>query len=103
MITTSAASLRASRFGIVSGELPIEPPYFVTILVPLVRSNSGASSVNAAVNAPDIRTLISGVCARGAASVQNAVTTIARRVRRDIVGNLPDPALNEDQLELCFL
>jgi len=75
MITTSAGSPRRRRFGIVSGELPIDPPYVVTILLPVERSNTGESSVKAAVNAPDISTRISGTSAQAAPDRRPAATT----------------------------
>jgi hypothetical protein len=75
MITTSAGSPRRRRFGIESGELPIDPPYVVTILLPVERSNTGESSVKAAVNAPDISTRISGTSAQAAPKRTPAATS----------------------------
>ena len=75
MITTSAGSPRRSRLGIVSGELPIDPPYIVTILLPVERSNTGESSAKAAVNAPDISTRISGTSAQTAPNRTPAATS----------------------------
>ena len=72
IITTSAFSPRASRFGIACGVLPIEGPGMTTILSPVWRSYSGASFSRAALKPPEIMTFTS--CAQ-ALTLRNISTS----------------------------
>src|SRR5437867_1566034 len=83
-ITTSIGSPRCSRFGMAPGELPIDGPNAVTTLCPLARSNCGTSSRYAAVNAPDVTTLISSAAATAARSTLVMTNGTRRRVFRII-------------------
>ena len=86
-ITTSIGLPRRRRFGIASGELPIDGPNAVTILWPVARSNCGTSSRYAAVKAPDVTTLISSAVAAVATSRPARTRKPKRRGARIMPGD----------------
>src|SRR5262245_2920942 len=82
-MTTSAASPRARRFGIVEGPSPIDAPSMTTTVLPLARSKPGMSWASAALKAPDVMMRSSSALAAADATNTNTAAADSRtKVRR---------------------
>ena len=82
MITTSMDSPRSRRMGMASCVVPMEAPNSLISLLWVARSYCGASSLYAAVNAPEVTTVRSGRRARDTENGRGRSSSAARSPAR---------------------
>src|SRR5579864_2541913 len=87
MITTSAGSPRASRFGIASGVCPIDGPHAVSRVLPVFASYVGCQALYAAVNPPEFMTCSSAACALAASA---ALVSNEQAISLESIGFMAD-------------